>query len=135
MLVQRFLRRSRFAIIRSYVSGYDGLRRPLEPIWLSNQISCRDPPAGSGIPGGFPCFVILPALNAEGSITALAAKYYEQSGVAQESLDRHTGSDILVYTLAWVCRQCSTAFPIAIGKGGVLRKPKPLYEDGKRVDQ
>jgi len=36
------------------------------------------------------------------------------------------------YALAWVCRDCSTAFPIALGEGGVIRTAKPLYEHGRR---
>ena len=43
------------------------------------------------------------------------------------------GSNILSYTLAWVCRHCSAAFPIATGKGGVIREAQPLYADGKRT--
>jgi hypothetical protein len=39
------------------------------------------------------------------------------------------GSNVLSYTLAWVCTNCSAAFPIAVGKGGVIRKAQPLYED------
>jgi|GEM_PF-2685636 len=34
--------------------------------------------------------------------------------------------------LAWVCTQCSAAFPIAIGSGGIIRDAKPLYERGVR---
>lgn len=43
------------------------------------------------------------------------------------------GSNVLAYTLAWVCKDCSAAFPIAIGEGGVLRTAKPLYERGRRI--
>ncbi len=43
------------------------------------------------------------------------------------------GSGVLCYTMAWVCTNCSAAFPIAIGSGGVIRKPRPLYEGGKRT--
>lgn len=43
------------------------------------------------------------------------------------------GSNILSYTLAWVCTECSAAFAIATGRGGVLREARPLYEDGTRI--
>ena len=36
------------------------------------------------------------------------------------------------YALAWVCRDCSAAFPIALGEGGIIRTAKPLYEHGQR---
>ena len=36
------------------------------------------------------------------------------------------------FVLAWVCTQCSAAFPIAIGSGGIIREAKPLYERGVR---
>ena len=39
----------------------------------------------------------------------------------------------LSYTLAWVCTECSAAFPIATGKGGIIRRASPLYEDGKKL--
>ncbi len=37
------------------------------------------------------------------------------------------------FTLAWVCRDCSAAFPIALGEGGIIRTAKPLYEHGRRL--
>ena len=37
------------------------------------------------------------------------------------------------WILAWVCTNCSAAFPVATGKGGVVRSPTPLYVDGKRT--
>ena len=39
----------------------------------------------------------------------------------------------LVYSLAWVCTDCSAAFPIAISSFGMFKKPKPMYEDGKKA--
>ena len=41
------------------------------------------------------------------------------------------GAGRLQYPLAWVCVDCSVAYPIAIGSGGIVRKPRPLYEDGE----
>lgn len=38
----------------------------------------------------------------------------------------------ITYPLAWVCSDCSTAFPIALGAGGIIREAKPLYEHGRR---
>jgi hypothetical protein len=38
----------------------------------------------------------------------------------------------IIYPLAWVCIRCSTAFPIALGSGGMIREAKPLYQDGTR---
>ena len=40
----------------------------------------------------------------------------------------------VLYTLAWVCTNCSAAFPIAIGKGGVIRPPEALYQNGRRIE-
>ncbi|HMB91872.1 MAG TPA: hypothetical protein VKP65_13550 [Rhodothermales bacterium] len=37
------------------------------------------------------------------------------------------------WILAWVCTNCSAAFPVATGKGGLMRSPTPLYVDGKRT--
>jgi hypothetical protein len=31
------------------------------------------------------------------------------------------------YDLAWVCTDCSAAFPIAVHKAGLFKKPQPLY--------
>ena len=44
-----------------------------------------------------------------------------------------TGPAPLFYALSWVCTNCSAAFPIAIGTGGVIRRPEPLYENGVRM--
>ncbi|WP_406699421.1 hypothetical protein V5E97_11175 [Singulisphaera sp. Ch08] len=33
------------------------------------------------------------------------------------------------YTLAWVCTACSAAFPIAVSKSGLFKKPQPFYEE------
>lgn len=43
------------------------------------------------------------------------------------------GTNVLTYTSAWVCTICSAAFPIAV-KGGLFKRPKPLYEKGERVE-
>jgi hypothetical protein len=40
----------------------------------------------------------------------------------------------LWFDLAWVCIQCSTAYPIAVGRRHVFGTSEPLYEDGKRID-
>jgi hypothetical protein len=44
------------------------------------------------------------------------------------------GSNCLQYTLAWVCTDCSTAYPIATTapKGIFGGSPEPLYQDGVR---
>jgi hypothetical protein len=39
-----------------------------------------------------------------------------------------------LYRLAWVCTRCSTAFPIAVGKGGAFRKPEPLFPDANAME-
>jgi hypothetical protein len=44
------------------------------------------------------------------------------------------GSNVLAYTLAWVCTNCSAAIPMAVGRGGVLRRAQPLYENGTRIE-
>ena len=44
-----------------------------------------------------------------------------------------TGS-VGLYRLAWVCKRCSTAFPIAVGKGGAFRRPEPLFTDGNAME-
>jgi hypothetical protein len=53
-------------------------------------------------------------------------------------LERHeevvievAASDGLTFSLAWVCTDCSAAFPIAVGKGGLIRKARPLYQDSE----
>ncbi len=43
------------------------------------------------------------------------------------------GSNVLQYTLAWVCTHCSAAFPIGV-EGGFLRRVRPLYEDEESAD-
>ena len=43
------------------------------------------------------------------------------------------GSNVIVWTLVWVCTNCSAAFPIVTGSGGFLRKATPLYENGQRL--
>ena len=40
---------------------------------------------------------------------------------------------LLSYTQAWVCIQCSAAFPIAVAHKSVLGQFEPLYTDGKRL--
>jgi hypothetical protein len=43
------------------------------------------------------------------------------------------GSNCLQYTLAWVCSNCSTAYPIAVTAPRLFgRMPEPLYEGGLR---
>jgi hypothetical protein len=37
------------------------------------------------------------------------------------------------FALAWVCTHCSAAYPIALGKGGLVRAAEPLYDRGKRI--
>ena len=39
----------------------------------------------------------------------------------------------LTYTQAWVCMQCSAAFPIAVWPTGVVSGVEPLYANGKRL--
>jgi hypothetical protein len=52
-------------------------------------------------------------------------------------LERHEevviefASDGLTLNFAWVCTDCSAAFPIAVHKDGVFRKARPLYEDSE----
>jgi hypothetical protein len=43
------------------------------------------------------------------------------------------GPNVQHFTLAWVCTHCSAAFPIAVGKGGLVRKAQPLYDRGNRI--
>ena len=40
---------------------------------------------------------------------------------------------LLSYAQAWVCTQCSAAFPIAVAHKSVLGQFEPLYTDGKRL--
>jgi hypothetical protein len=54
--------------------------------------------------------------------------------VREQGVDiKVSGPGMLSYELAWVCERCSAAFPIAIGKGGIIRKARSLYEDGSRT--
>ena len=41
----------------------------------------------------------------------------------------------VTYTQAWVCTQCSAAFPIAVWPKGVISGVAPLYADGKRLPE
>jgi hypothetical protein len=41
----------------------------------------------------------------------------------------------LWFDLAWVCTQCSTAYPIAVGRRQIVGTSDPLYEEGKRIDE
>lgn len=43
------------------------------------------------------------------------------------------GRIAIYYALAWVCTNCSAAFPIALGKGGIVRNAEPMFEEGKRI--
>lgn len=36
--------------------------------------------------------------------------------------------------LAWVCKQCGAAWPIALTQGGILKEQKQLWQDGKRAE-
>jgi hypothetical protein len=54
-----------------------------------------------------------------------------QGSLTQE---RAVQGEMFSYTLAWVCKDCSAVFPIAVGTGKVLGKPKPLYTGGKRFN-
>lgn len=38
------------------------------------------------------------------------------------------------YDLAWVCTDCSAAFPIAVHKTGLFKKPQPLYVEPEPED-
>jgi len=50
------------------------------------------------------------------------------------SLEQNVRTSFEGYFLAWVCTQCSAAFPIAVGKRGFLgRNPQPLYAWGERI--
>jgi hypothetical protein len=39
----------------------------------------------------------------------------------------------MYFSLAWVCRQCSAAYPVAVGRRHVRVPSEPLYQDGKRI--
>ena len=41
----------------------------------------------------------------------------------------------VTYTQAWVCTQCSAAFPIAVWPKGIISGVEPLYADGKRLPE
>jgi RNase P subunit RPR2 len=42
------------------------------------------------------------------------------------------GGSSYAYILAWVCKNCSTASPIAVGSAGVFKGWKALWEKGVR---
>lgn len=42
------------------------------------------------------------------------------------------GTNVLNYSLAWVCNHCSAAFPIA-STGSLFKSNKPLYDNGKKT--
>jgi hypothetical protein len=41
----------------------------------------------------------------------------------------------LFFSLAWVCTQCSAAYPIAVGVRHFRVPSEPLYRDGKRLGE
>jgi hypothetical protein len=43
-------------------------------------------------------------------------------------------TDGMSFDFAWVCTECSAAFPIAIAKSGLFKKPQPLYKDSKPTE-
>ena len=49
-------------------------------------------------------------------------------------LERHEevvvefATDGTTYNYAWVCTECSAAFPIAVIKNGLFKKPQPMYQ-------
>lgn len=42
------------------------------------------------------------------------------------------GSNTIQYSLAWVCKNCGTAWPIALKGGGLLTSWKQVWEGGQR---
>ena len=50
-------------------------------------------------------------------------------------LERHKevvvahGVDGTTYSFAWVCTQCSAAFPIAVSVGGFFGRAEPMYKE------
>lgn len=44
------------------------------------------------------------------------------------------GSNTLCYSLAWVCKNCGTAWAIALTGGGLLSKWKQLWQEGERAE-
>lgn len=44
----------------------------------------------------------------------------------------HITEENVAYNFAWVCRHCSSAFPIAIVGGGLFTSASPLYQNGER---
>jgi len=52
--------------------------------------------------------------------------------VREKKVDVSFTRTAITYPLAWVCTDCSAAFPIALGSGGIIREAKPLYEHGQR---
>jgi hypothetical protein len=41
----------------------------------------------------------------------------------------------LYFDLAWVCTQCSAAYPVAVGRRRFRVPSEPLYQDGKRIGE
>ena len=37
------------------------------------------------------------------------------------------------YFLAWVCKDCGSAWPIAAHRKGIIKNWNPLWQDGKRA--
>lgn len=42
------------------------------------------------------------------------------------------GSNCITYSLAWVCKNCGTTWPIGLKGGGLLTSWKPVWENGQR---
>ncbi|HYH67557.1 MAG TPA: hypothetical protein VD866_22865, partial [Urbifossiella sp.] len=43
-------------------------------------------------------------------------------------------TDGTTYNFAWVCTGCSAAFPIAVSKDGLFKKPQPLFKDSNLTE-
>ena len=44
------------------------------------------------------------------------------------------GANTLCYSLAWVCKNCGTAWPIGLKGGGLLKAWNPIWANGKRFE-
>ena len=53
--------------------------------------------------------------------------------VVRESNVPVTPGISLYFSLAWVCTQCSAAYPIAVGRRHFRVPSEPLYADGRRI--
>ena len=45
-----------------------------------------------------------------------------------------SGSNTLCFSLAWVCKECGTSWPIGLKAAGLVKRSKSMWENSKRAE-